>query len=169
MWTVNQEIDSETSFDDRKYSTADGRHRRHTQRSSRSDASDEYGGSKKKRSRTSVYRRGSDDMPLSVITSTKTQQLRIGDEEEVKRFYLGRFKDMQQNACKILGKAFVKLVEPKKQTHHPYTGGDAGRPLYWPFGQPGTPEYVRHKEPDHLYKNGLFNSILADVMELTSR
>jgi hypothetical protein len=78
----------------------------------------------------------------------------IGNEAEVEKFYHCRFKDMQQSSCKIIGKAFVKLVEPKKQTHHPYTKGDEKAPPWWP---PTTGEdnvKVRHKEPDHLLKPG---------------
>lgn len=154
MWTVHNDLDSETSYDDRRFSNGEIRRRRQ-QRQSRSEESDEFGGSRKKRPRQAGYRRGgSNDTPLSVITSTKTQQLRIGDDEEVKNFYLGRFRDMQQNSCKIMGKAFVKLVEPKKQTHHPYTSGDENRPAYWPQAMPNEACYVRHKEPDHLHKAG---------------
>lgn len=78
------------------------------------------------------------------------QELTIGDEAEVTKFYHVRFKDMQQSSCKVMGKAFVKLVEPKKQTHHPYTKGDSKAPPWWPKGD----NYVKHKEPDHLLKPG---------------
>lgn len=93
-----------------------------------------------------------DDTPMPVPV-TKTQQLMIGDEFEVEKFYNVRFKDMQQSSCKIMGKAFVKLIEPKKQTHHPYTKGAAKAPPWWP---PTVGEnQVRHKEPDHLLKPGM--------------
>jgi hypothetical protein len=82
----------------------------------------------------------------------KTQQLIIGNDEEVDKFYHVRFKDMQQSSCKIMGKAFVKLIEPKKQTHHPYTKGAAMAPPWWP--QTTGENAVRHREPDHLYKPG---------------
>jgi hypothetical protein len=82
----------------------------------------------------------------------KTQQLMIGDEVEVEKFYFSRFEDMQLSSCKVMGKTFVKLVEPKKQTRHPYTNGDGKAPPWWP---PTTGENrVRHKEPDHLLKQG---------------
>jgi hypothetical protein len=83
----------------------------------------------------------------------RTQQLVIQDSKEVFAFYVTRFKDMQQSACKIMGKAFVKLVEPKKQTHYPYTRGDEAAPPWWPI-RPGEESHVRHKEPDHLLKPG---------------
>ncbi|PVH69813.1 hypothetical protein DL98DRAFT_391990, partial [Cadophora sp. DSE1049] len=78
--------------------------------------------------------------------------LSIGNEGEIEEYYLGRFKDMTQSACKIMGKAFVRLVEPKKRTLHPYTKGDERAPPWWP---PTSGENsVRHKEPEHLLKPG---------------
>ncbi|KAL3423535.1 hypothetical protein PVAG01_05282 [Phlyctema vagabunda] len=95
--------------------------------------------------------RGDEDEQSQPIPTINTQQLSIGDDEEVTRFYVNRFKDLQQNACKVMGKVFVKLVEPKKQTHYPYTKGASKCPPWWP---PTTGEnYVRHKEPDHLLKH----------------
>jgi hypothetical protein len=70
----------------------------------------------------------------------------------VEQFYNVRFKDMQQSSCKVMGKAFVKLVEPKKQTHHPYTKGDAKAPPWWPKSTGDN--HVRHREPDHLLRPG---------------
>jgi hypothetical protein len=93
------------------------------------------------------------DNPAFVPTQN-TELLLIGNTESVEQYYMVRFKDMQQSACKVMGKAFVKLVEPKKQTHHPYTKGDSKAPPWWPetSGEHG----VRHKEPDHLYKPGKY-------------
>lgn len=125
-------------------------------RKTRSDDSDEEGSGSSKRTKRGHNRRGrdhsSDDTP--VATSRRTRELEIGNSKDVKDFYTTRFKDMQQTACKTIGKAFVKLVEPKKQTHHPYTKGDALAPPWWPSDKHLGEEYVRHKEPDHLYKKG---------------
>lgn len=90
-----------------------------------------------------------------MAVSTQKHDLTIGDDEQVEAFYLVRFKDMQQSACKVMGKAFVKLVEPKKQTHHPYTGGDSKAPPWWP--NTTGENCVRHKEPDHLLKPGTYS------------
>jgi hypothetical protein len=105
---------------------------------------------KRRRTRTR-HRLNEDDQTSLVISSRKA--LRIGDEQAVWKFYETRFKNCHQNLCKILAKAWVKVVEPRKQTNHPYTGGDDKAPTWWP--QPwGTSkeEKVRHKEPDHLHK-----------------
>jgi hypothetical protein len=88
------------------------------------------------------------------IAATK-KGIRIGDSDLVWKFYEQRFKNCQQTACKLIAKAWVKAVEPKKQSHHPYTGKDEKAPEWWPkpWGNMKD-ERVRHKEPDHLYKKG---------------
>lgn len=117
--------------------------------------SDEDELSSAKKRRFASYSRNrensNDDTPIPVPVK-KTQQLMIGDAAEVEKFYQTRFKDMQQSSCKVMGKAFVKLVEPKKQTHHPYTKGDDKAPPWWP--NTTGDHNVRHKEPDHLLKPG---------------
>ncbi|KAF7852433.1 hypothetical protein EAF04_010973 [Stromatinia cepivora] len=128
-----------------------GKRRRHRQLRQSSDDSDDDDstGSKKTKRYHRQYYDSSEDTP-SPILERKTMQLRIGDEEEVTKFYSCRFKDMQQASCKLMGKAFVKLVEPRKQTHYPYTKGAAKAPPWWPVTSGEL--LVRHKEPDHLLK-----------------
>ncbi len=90
----------------------------------------------------------------------KTKSLSIGEDADVSAFYTQRFMDLQQNSCKVIAKAFVKAIEPKKQTKHPYTGGSERAPSWWPPRPPGGTRatakegFVRHKEPDHLMKTG---------------
>jgi hypothetical protein len=67
--------------------------------------------------------------------------------KEVEQYYENRFNDIQQNACKLVCKNWVKLIEPKKQVNHPYNAGEASRPDWWP-------SIARHREPDHLSKQG---------------
>ena len=77
------------------------------------------------------------------------------DSQALWNFYDQRFKSCQQSACKLIAKAWVKAVEPKKQSTHPYTGSDEKAPDWWPKPWGTTKEdKVRHKEPDHLYKRG---------------
>jgi len=121
--------------------------RRRFSRQPRSEGSDEENPRLRKRSRPTLY--GQYNEPENTVQSQKYQQLVIGDEEEVEKFYCQRFRDMQQSSCKVIGKAFVKLVEPKKQTHYPYTKGEAQAPSWWPLDKK-----VRHREPDHLLKPG---------------
>jgi hypothetical protein len=120
------------------------RYRPHQPRSE--DSSDDLTSGKRKR----THYLTDDDTPIPPVQ--KFQHLTIGDEAEVEKFYHVRFKDMQQSSCKVMGKAFVKLVEPKKQTHYPYTKGNPKAPPWWP---PMTGDnQVRHREPDHLLKPG---------------
>ena len=91
-----------------------------------------------------------------VIPMSKTKRgIKVGSSAEIWQFYEQRFKNCQQTACKLMAKAWVKAVEPKKQSNHPYTGSDEKAPDWWPkpWG-PTKDDRVRHKEPDHLYKRG---------------
>ncbi|MCJ1285166.1 hypothetical protein MMC26_004504 [Xylographa opegraphella] len=84
--------------------------------------------------------------------------IRISDTEALEKFYRTRFIQMQQIPCKVINKAWIKVVQPKKQARHPYNGGkkaaaagdpgngDLTRPDWWPR------EGCRHKEPDHIQK-----------------
>ncbi|CAO1618512.1 unnamed protein product [Sympodiomycopsis kandeliae] len=71
--------------------------------------------------------------------------LRLNNRAERTDFLLLRFSQMQQGMCKTVAKAWIKIIEPKKQTRCPYNRGEEGKPDWWPEG-------VRHKEPDHLMK-----------------
>ncbi|KAK0646267.1 hypothetical protein B0T16DRAFT_157783 [Cercophora newfieldiana] len=108
----------------------------------------------RKRHRSNINRRGpgQDDDDPPVITRSK-KGIKVGDSDELWEFYSTRFKNIQQNACKLIAKIWVKAVAPKKQTHNPYTGGAEKQPDWWPkpWG-PGKDERVRHVEPDHLLK-----------------
>ncbi|KAL2205693.1 hypothetical protein CC79DRAFT_1371484 [Sarocladium strictum] len=84
---------------------------------------------------------------------TMAEELDVSDSRAVSGFFERAFTKCQQSACKLIAKAWVKVLEPRKQSTFPYTGGDRGAPDWWP--KPWGPlemERVRHKEPDHLYK-----------------
>ena len=87
-----------------------------------------------------------------------TKGIRIGDGDAVYALYDHHLKCCQQTACKIIAKAWVKAVAPKNQSTPPYTKGDKTRPDWWPklycrYGE-DTYKELRHKEPDHLGKDG---------------
>ncbi len=95
----------------------------------------------------------SDEAP-GKIQSTK-KSIEICDSQAIWDLYDERFRNLQQSACKIIAKAWIKLIEPRKQSNHPYTGSDAKAPEWWPKPWGPTKEgKVRHKEPDHLHKHG---------------
>ncbi|KAI0448018.1 hypothetical protein F4803DRAFT_545541 [Xylaria telfairii] len=113
----------------------------------------------KKRPRASSKQRGGSSIRREVMSMGTLQPrkgIRIGDSDAVYAFYDHRLKCCQQTACKIIAKAWVKAVAPRKQTTNPYTRGDKTRPDWWPktycrFGE-DTYKDLRHKEPDHLGK-----------------
>lgn len=79
----------------------------------------------------------------------------------LRRYYEKAFDSLQQINCRILAKAYIKLVEPRKQVNYPYNGRkiisgssqqfdpELTKPAWWPAG-------VTHREPDHLLKAGVF-------------
>lgn len=85
--------------------------------------------------------------------------LRVGDTQRVTSYYESALKHFQQLNCRMVAKAFIKFIEPRKQVRHPYNGGkpapgsppgstgdpEKTKPEWWPPG-------VMHKEPDHLRK-----------------
>ncbi|KAI5459862.1 hypothetical protein BGZ63DRAFT_259641 [Mariannaea sp. PMI_226] len=108
-----------------------------------------------------------DDIPTA--RTVHRRGIKVENSQELWEFYEQRFKNCQQTACKLIAKAWVKAVEPKKQSTHPYTGSDERAPDWWPkpWG-PTKEDKVRHKEPDHLYKRErvyLLNHILNMVIE----
>lgn len=86
-------------------------------------------------------------------TSATPLQLRSGTlipsgrPDDLRAWYIAKFEELQQQTCKIIIKSWIKVIEPKKQTRYPYNRGEDGKPAWWP-------DHVRHKEPDHLVKQG---------------
>ena len=67
--------------------------------------------------------------------------------DAIDNYYSSRFAALQQATCKLVVKAWIKVIEPKKQMKFPYNKGEDLKPAWWPEG-------VRHREPDHLSKTG---------------
>jgi hypothetical protein len=91
--------------------------------------------------------------------SAKEAMILVEDRDDLALYYKKAFENLQQTNCRTLAKAFVKLVEPRKQVNYPYNGRKivAGtlrqldpsmtKPPWWP-------SKVSHREPDHLPKVG---------------
>lgn len=118
--------------------------------------------SRKRRTAPDIH----DDIPAA--TTAKKRSITIGDSQQVWAFYDQCLKACQQNACKIMGKAWVKAVAPKKQSTNAYIKGDSSAPDWWPkrYG-PNSSDYVRHKEPDHLLK-GERVYLLTHILKLVT-
>lgn len=83
----------------------------------------------------------------------------VRDQVFLRRYYEKAFENLQQINCRTIAKAYVKLVDPRKQINYPYNGRkvvagktlqhdpEVTKPPWWPSG-------VRHREPDHLFKAG---------------
>ncbi|KGO74238.1 Protein of unknown function DUF2841 [Penicillium italicum] len=81
----------------------------------------------------------------------------VKDRGLLRLYYEKIFQNLQQTNCRIIAKAYIKLVEPRKQVNYPYNGRkivegrtqqldpEATKPPWWPRG-------VSHREPDHLPK-----------------
>ncbi len=82
---------------------------------------------------------------VGTAAGTPTVDISLADEAARTAFLELRFGQLQQGVCKTVAKAWIKIIEPKKQTRCPYNKGEQGKPDWWPAG-------VRHKEPDHLMK-----------------
>lgn len=104
---------------------------------------------------------GLNEGSVSPSPAFRRTALKVGDEGRMKKYYEKAFDAFQQLNCRVIAKAFIKLVEPRKQVNHPYNGRKTAagsspeqradpeltKPKWWPSG-------VTHKEPDHLLKAG---------------
>ena len=88
---------------------------------------------------------------FSPASGAEYKPLLISNVNDVTFFLETRFRQLQQLCCKIVAKAWIKVIEPKKQTRYPYNRGEESKPDWWP-------DDVRHKEPDHLMKPGMLRT-----------
>lgn len=72
------------------------------------------------------------------------QEIYLATHNDRTSFFELRLQQMQSVVCKTIAKAWIKVIEPKKQSYHPYKLGEAAKPAWWPAGS-------RHREPDHLF------------------
>ncbi|VEU22448.1 DEKNAAC103602 [Brettanomyces naardenensis] len=103
-------------------------------------------GNEKEREETSIPSR-----PIKMMV------INTNIEHEVNNYLFNCFEELQQIPCKLLAKQWIKLIEPRKQSTHPYNKGESTRPSWWP-------DDARHKEPDHL-KKGERISLLINILK----
>lgn len=75
----------------------------------------------------------------------RTQRLLLSDKTQVDFYFQSVFCVINQQRCKAIAKAWIKVVEPKKQSKYPYIKGEASKPSWWPSD-------VVHRGSDHLKK-----------------
>ncbi|EAW06990.1 DUF2841 domain-containing protein [Aspergillus clavatus NRRL 1] len=105
------------------------------------------------------------------ITCNQRAMLPLRDQRRLRRYYEKAFESLQQINCRTIAKAYVKLVEPRKQVNYPYNGRkliagvsrqldpELTKPAWWPSG-------VTHKEPDHLPKAERVRLLIHILCEL---
>ncbi|KAL4892764.1 hypothetical protein BDV59DRAFT_202505 [Aspergillus ambiguus] len=109
-------------------------------------------------------------IPISINCHQKTM-LPVQNQGLLRRYYEKAFESLQQINCRILAKAYIKLVEPRKQVNYPYNGRkiiqgasqqfdpELTKPAWWPVG-------VTHREPDHLLKAERIRLLVHILCEL---
>lgn len=92
-----------------------------------------------------------------ILTGTQTlyKTIRIDphNKVDVKNYLYNCFEEFQQIPCKLLAKAWIKVIEPRKQSKYPYKLAENSKPYWWP------PNCI-HKEPDHLKKEERINLLI---------
>jgi hypothetical protein len=86
----------------------------------------------------------------TAISGKQTGEITL-PQKQFEKLYVKCFSELGR-ANRVMAKAFVKLLEPKKRSKHPYTKGNAGAPEWWP-------DCVVHKEPNHLPKSCKFTPL----------
>jgi hypothetical protein len=116
-------------------------------------------GGRKRPRRQGALRPDYEDNAPHVVSDSK-RGLEIGNSKKVQEFYDHRFKCIEQTACKVIPKAFIKVIAPKKQANNPYTKRDTFAPDWWPksLGSGEKDGKVRHIEPDHQSKGGSYSA-----------
>ena len=90
-----------------------------------------------------------------------TEQVTFDQTDRLRGWYEKQLGQIQQVPCKVIVKAWIKKIHPKKQGTYPYNGGKRARMLGLQKKQRGSitkppwwPPGVSHREPDHLEKKG---------------
>lgn len=107
------------------------------------------------------------DQSIDLASSYKSQKYKMiyvnpHNKVEVKNFLYNCFEEFQQIPCKLLAKAWIKVVEPRKQSKYPYKNGEKSRPFWWP------PNCI-HREPDHLKKDERINLLIRLIRVFKQR
>ncbi|KAI9677506.1 MAG: hypothetical protein M1817_006460 [Caeruleum heppii] len=97
-----------------------------------------------------------DEDSSGVVDPPVKHAVKLSDADRLDEFYLARLGQMQQINCKLVAKQWIKTIEPKKQSQHPYKLEDAARPAWWP-------KNLQHKEPDHIKKETRMQLMLAII------
>lgn len=95
-------------------------------------------------------------IPLARALESPTFELHLSSKREIMNHLRACFRELQQLACKTIAKAWIKVIEPRKQTNYPYNRGEDSKPFWWP-------SHIRHCEPDHLIKSERIDLMIGIV------
>ncbi|OGE48020.1 hypothetical protein PENARI_c033G11454 [Penicillium arizonense] len=103
--------------------------------------------------------------------SVEKAMISVEDRDLLALYYEKAFENLQQTNCRTLAKAYIKLVEPRKQVNYPYNGRKivAGTPRQLDHNvtkPPWWPSEVSHREPDHLPKAERIRLLVYILQEL---
>lgn len=110
-----------------------------------------------------------DEDPDDIDTPQPMVTAKMSERGFWEKWFNVAFRAVQQVSCRIIAKEWIKLIHPKKQSTHPYNGKDpktglrgdpnSTRPEYWP-------KDVKHREPDHINKDGMYQTWLKAVRRI---
>lgn len=101
-----------------------------------------------------------DVQPKRGSTDYKVTKLPLNSQAYLEEYLDEAFRFLRQVPCKSIAKVWIKVIEPRKKTRHPYIKGDLTKPEWWP-------RCVQHREPDHLQKEDrlrLMSTIILEVL-----
>lgn len=115
----------------------------------------------------------SDDEPFPRLEHNRGISFYVREEDKVISFLYTRFMQIQQLAGKLIAKAWIRAICPKKQANYPYVDSnprpDQPRRKTRHDGPPRIPSFwpdtdrCRHKEPDHTDKYGRHVMVMVDA------
>ncbi|KAF2418925.1 hypothetical protein EJ08DRAFT_48416 [Tothia fuscella] len=123
---------------------------------------------KKRRASTPLSRCGTpaddeEEQEIVILEDKPMRTFRLGNVDEIRRFYRAAFDLVQQTAMKSILKYWIKVIEPDKQKKFPYSHG--AQPPWWP-------KDAKYKEPDHIRSDDRLKlgvAILKVVVETGDR
>ncbi|KAJ5472066.1 hypothetical protein N7539_008635 [Penicillium diatomitis] len=89
------------------------------------------------------------------VSKNHLAPLNLANTQEVMKYYESAFDYFLQLNCRVVAKASIKAIEPKKEKQIP---------VQWPYDPENNkfkwwPSDANHKEPDHLFKEGTLASL----------
>ncbi|KAB8213271.1 hypothetical protein BDV33DRAFT_185092 [Aspergillus novoparasiticus] len=69
----------------------------------------------------------------------------VYETEQNRRYYIAGLNQLDKTVCVLILRAFIRYLDPDKETSHAYCNGDRSKPKWWP-------SCIRHERPCWLEK-----------------